>query len=331
MSMQEIKNLISTSKFDSVLTAIDKYVFVDLDWLTNRDHQNQGINELIFLAGQYSDKTFVFLIRDGVNCRLTGLDYVIQTIINNLGLTPDTCYINSYENLEIEKSTYIELDAVQMWCSNIRSSINLPPARPFCGKKFAGLFGRHDLYRLKIFKHLYENYKQDSILSYNATGATWNHRFEHDFEEDKQWYDKNCPVLLDFEKASGWVPFQNSLANINKHYNDYFVEIVCETNFYSNRFFTEKSLKNFHLGKPFLLFAGPKSLEYLRLRGFQTFSPYINEDYDNIDCPRQRYRAIVSEIDRLGQYSNFDLQTMLHQMCPIFEHNRQRFREIASG
>ena len=332
MNTQEINQLISNSNFDSVLVVIDKYVFVNLDWLTNRGYQSQGVNELIFLAGQYTDCTFVFLIRDGVNCRLTGLEYVIKTIINNLKLTSDTCYIYGYDDLEIPNSTFIELDAIQMWCHNINQIINVPMSNPFCGKKFAGLFGRHDLYRFKFFRHLYDNYKQDSILSYNATKAVWNYRFaETYFDDDQQWYEKNCPVLLDFEKASGWVPFQDSLANISKHYHTYFVEIVCETDIYSNKFFTEKSLKNFHLGKPFLLFSGPGSLEYLKSRGFLTFEPYINEHYDTINCPYIRHQAIINEIDRLAQLSIFELQTMLHQLAPIFEHNRIRFRNLLLG
>jgi hypothetical protein len=332
MNTQEINQLISNSNFDNVLTAIDRYVFVNLDWLTERNYQSQGVNELIFLTSQYTDRIFVFLIRDGVNCRLTGLDYAIKLIINNLKLSSDTCYIYGYDDLEIPNTTFIRLDAVQMWCYNVNQIINLPISKPFCGKKFVGLFGRHDLYRLKFFRHLYDNYKQDSILSYNATRAAWNYRFaETYFDDDKKWYEKNCPVLLDFDQASGWVPFQDSLANISKHYHNYFVEIVCETDTYSNRFFTEKTLKNFHLGKPFLLFSGPGSLEYLKSRGFLTFEPYINEHYDTINCPHTRYLTIIDEIDRLAQLPIFDLQTILHKLAPVFEHNKIRFRNLALG
>jgi len=332
MNTQEISHLISNLKFDGVLVVVGKIVFVNLDWLTNRDYQSQGVNELLYCIGQYQDHTIVFLIRDGVNCRLTGLRQVIETVIVNLKLDCNTCYIYGYQDLEIDNTTFIEFDAVQMWCFNVAQIINLPIARPvLCGKKFAALFGRHDMYRLKFFRHLYENYKNDSVLSYNSTRASWNYRFATEFDDDKKWHDLNCPVLLDFEKSSGWVPFQDSLSNIHKHYHTYFAEIVCETDFYSNRFFTEKTLKNFHLGKPFLLFAGSGSLDYLKSRGFQTFGSYINEEYDTIDCPRSRYLAIIKEIDRLAEMSKFDLQTMLHKLEPVFIHNRQRFRELAFG
>lgn len=331
MNTQEINQLISNSIFDNVQTVINHTVFVNLDYLTNRDYQNQGVNELLFSVGKYVNYSFVFLIRDGVNCDITGLVFCIKTIIKNLKLDKTTCFVYSYKNLEIENTTYIELDVVQMWCHSVSQIINLPPAQPFCEKKFAAMFGRHDLYRLKIFRHLYENYKQDSILSYNSNKANWNRRFAQDFVDDKQWFDSHCPVLLDFETPSGWVSFRDSLQMIHKHYNTYAFEIVCETDIYSNRFFTEKTLKNFYLGKPFLLFAGAGSLQYLRTRGFLTFDPYLNEEYDTIDCPYRRYHAIIEEIDRIAQFTNFELQNILQQMAPIFEQNRQRFTELAYG
>lgn len=306
-------------------------VFVNLDWLTNRDYQSQGINELIFSAGRYTNHVFVFLIRDGVNCKFTGLNFAIESIVKNLNLDQHTCFVYSYEDLRVKNTTFIELDAVQMWCSNVSQSADLPLSHARCTKKFAGLFGRHDLYRLKIFRHLYENYQHDSVLSYNSTLANWNSRFAADFDDDRQWYEKHCPVLLDFESPRGWVPFQDSLSTIGQHYNNYFVEIVCETDTYSNRFFTEKSLKNFYLGKPFLLFAGAGSLQYLREKGFVTFDQCIDEIYDTIEDPYARHCAIIKEIDRLAQFSIPDLQLMLEKMAPIFEHNRNRFKELAFG
>lgn len=332
MNMLRINQLISNSIFDQSINVIDDVVFVNLDWLTNRDYQSQGINEILFSVGQYTNNIFVFLIRDGVNCRLTGLDNLIKTIIKNLNLNKDTCYIYSYENLQIENTTFIELDVVQMWCSNVNKVVNdLPLSHSSCCKKFAGLFGRHDLYRLKIARHLHDNYKQDSILSYNSTFSTWNHRFASMFVEDKTWYESVGPILLDFDKPSNWVPFQNSLQNISRHYNNYFVEIVCETDPHSNRFFTEKSLKNFYLGKPFLLFSGAGSLQYLKQRGFLTFDSWIDESYDLIQCPHRRLQVLLAEIDRLAALSIDEMQSILSQMQPLFVKNRQRFDQLASG
>lgn len=326
MNTQKINQLISSSTFDNAFTVLDNFVFINLDWLTNRDYQSQGVNELIYISGQYKDYIFVFLIRDGVNCRITGLDYIIRTIVTNLNLTENTCYIYGYDDLEIANTTYIKLDVVQMWCSLIYKQLHdytLDDVK--FTKKFAALFGRHDLYRLKIFKYLKENYNSDSILSYNSNKAHWNQRFGDQFAQDQTWYHANCPCTLDFTDCAGWVPYQHSLEKIVNHAADYFIEIACETDIYSNKFFTEKSLKNFYLGKPFILMSGQHSLDQLHSHGFQTFSPWIDESYDKIACPKSRLDAILIEIDKIANYS-FETISQIHaEMMPTFEHNRKNF------
>jgi len=326
MNTQEIKELISNSIFDRAIVVNDQCVLINLDWLTDRNYQSQGINELIFLAGQYTNNIFVFLIRDGVNCKLTGLDYAIRKIINNLNLTAQTCYIYGYDDLQIENTTFIQLDTTQMWCSLVYHELkNYKPNYNFFTKKFAALFGRHDFYRLKIIKYLHENYRSDCLLSYNSKIGKCNHRFQSWFDDDLAWYSDNCPILLDFDATEGWVPYQKSLGKITKHCDLYFLEIVAETDPYSNKFFTEKSLKNFYLQKPFLLMSEKHSLKQLQQKGFKTFTPWINESYDEISCPNKRLNAILREIDRLSSISITDLNSMYLEMAPVLEHNRQNF------
>lgn len=326
MNTHQINQLISNLKFDAALMVVDQFVFVNLDWLTNRDYQNQGVNELIYTAGQYSDKIFVFLIRDGVNCRLSGLEYVVKTIVKNLDLTAETCLIYGYDDLEIPNTTYMALDVIQMWCHLVYEQLqNYQYQTTELSKKFAALFGRHELYRLKICKYLKDNFEEYSILSYNSHKGGWNQRFEVNFKNDSNWYQNNCPILLDFETGSGWVPYQQSLSNIVKHVQSYFIEIVCETDVHSCQFFTEKTLKNFYLKKPFILMSGQYSLKTLHDRGFKTFSPWIDESYDNIACPYKRLAAIFDQIDKLNCLSLERLTEINQEMTGVFEHNKQNF------
>jgi hypothetical protein len=325
--INKIQHSITYSFFNSVITVVDDIVFVNLDWLTNRDYQFQGVNEFLYTITQYKNKNIVFLVRDGVNCRVTGMHYLITKIIQELSLTANTCYIYSYDNLEISNTTYIPLDAVQMWSSLVYEQVkDLPLSNNSFTLKFAAMFGRHDMFRLKICRHLYENYKQDSLLSYNSSYAKWNHRFQEQFADDENWYHNHCPIKLDFE-PEGWVPYQKSLSNIGTHYQQYFIEVAAETDVYSNKFFTEKTLKNFYLGKPFILFSGPGSLAHLRSLGFKTFAPCINEQYDAIINTHDRFAAVIQEIDRLAKLSITDLKEIHQQLTTTFEYNRQRLTE----
>lgn len=331
MNTQEIKKYISTlSLLDNLLHIDDNFFIVNLDWLTNRDYQNQGVNELIYIAGAHRDKIFIFLARDGVNCYLTGLSYVIAEIVKNLDLTADRCFIYGYQDIAIPNTTFVEFDVLQMWCNMIYKQIkSLPLSKSTFEKRFCALIGRHDLFRLKLVKHLCDNHSEHSLCSYNSAIANWNFRFSLNFfVEDQEWYRTHCPLLLDFEQPQGWVLFQDSLDHVHKHYNTYFLEIVCETDPYSNKFFTEKTLKNFYLGKPFILLAGPQSLQYLQSRGFRTFAPFIDESYDNICCPNKRLEFILNEIDRIANLSAIELDNMVSMLQDVFAHNRQNFEKI---
>jgi hypothetical protein len=326
MNTQKINQIISCNLFEQVITVIDEILFVNLDYLTNRQYQSTGLNELLYEIGGYKNHVVVFLIRDGVNCRFTGLREVIIHVIEALQLTKDTCFHYGYDNLNLENSTFIELNVLQMWGHLCYEKIqNLPLSSNTFHKKFAGLYARHDIYRLKIFRYLHTNYYDHSILAFNSVNGVYSNRFEQMFNDDVKWYSQHCPKFLDFPSANNWVSYTNSLDRIGEHYNNYFIEIVAETDFYSNVFFTEKTMKNLYLGKPFILWSGVNSLATLRKAGFRTFSPYIDESYDTILNVRDRLEAIFREIDRLANLSYRELADLNSKMNEIFQHNRNCF------
>lgn len=327
MNTQEIRDLISNLNFEpTLISTVDDIVIVNLDYFTNRNYQSQGINEFLYELSGYKNHTLVFLIRDGVNCQMTGIREAVKKVIEDLSLTPETCYVYGYDSLELENTTFIDMDVLQMWGSLCYEKIkNLPLAGNQFDKKFAALYGRHDIYRLKFFRHLYKNYKDVSLLAFNSINGHYSARFTKEFNEDINWYHANCPVFLDFQQANNWVPYGESLYTIGTHYNNYFIEIVAETDFYTNKFYTEKTLKNFYLGKPFLLWSGPNSLKKLQAEGFQTFSPFIDESYDSINNVRDRFEALVCEIDRLARLPFDELAQIYQALALRFEHNRDFF------
>jgi hypothetical protein len=315
------------SQFDGVYTILDDILFVNLDFLTNRNYQFEGVNEFLFTVSDLGrDKIVAFLIRDGANPYLTSMKLLIEKTIEIHNLDTNTCFIIGYYDLGIEKATTIYCCAADVWTYQIYECIKeLPLSSNSFNLKFAALFGRHDPFRLKICRYLYENFKDDSLLSYNSFNISYNHRFAEYFNDDKVWAETHCPILLDFDHAAGWVPFQDSLATIQKHYQNYFIEIVVETDPHTNNFFTEKTLKNLYLGKPFLLLSGPGSLRYLRSLGFRTFGDVLDESYDNEPGIADRLNAIFAEIERLSQYTLDELGELYNQLLPIFEHNRKLF------
>jgi len=123
MNTQKIKDLISNSTFENIITEIDNTVFVNLDYFTNRFYQSQGVSEFIYLISGYKNRTLVFLIRDGVNCTLTGITELIKKTIKDLNLNKETCFIYGYDDLHLENCTHIHFNVLQMWADNTYKKI----------------------------------------------------------------------------------------------------------------------------------------------------------------------------------------------------------------
>jgi hypothetical protein len=80
-------------------------------------------------------------------------------------------------------------------------------------------------------------------------------------------------------------------------------ETICTEN---KKHLTEKIFKPIAAGKPFLLAGGYKNLEYLKRYGFETFSDYWSEDYDNIINPKDRIDSIFETIRSINLYPIVD-------------------------
>lgn len=88
---------------------------------------------------------------------------------------------------------------------------------------------------------------------------------------------------------------------------------------------TEKTLRPIACGHPFILVAGPGSLEYLKSYGFKTFSPWINEGYDLEDNVVERMKLITREMQKIENLPPFEKQQMLTQMQEIATYNKNYF------
>lgn len=104
------------------------------------------------------------------------------------------------------------------------------------------------------------------------------------------------------------------------------IEVVLETLFDDTRLhLTEKTLRPIATGRPFMLAATPGSLKYLQSYGFQTFAPYINEDYDTCDSPKERLDMITKEMQRISALGAEQKQQLWRELYKIANYNQQLF------
>jgi hypothetical protein len=71
----------------------------------------------------------------------------------------------------------------------------------------------------------------------------------------------------------------------------------------------------------FIIVGPANTLKFLKTKGFQTFSPFINETYDSINDPIDRMEAILAEIDRLVILPLDTIRNAMLQYTNVLESN----------
>jgi len=179
-------------------------------------------------------------------------------------------------------------------------------------------------YRLKFQELLYKN----NLVKHSITGIL---KFSDNDHDVNKFMFKN----LDFVPNN--TDFFNHLINNNiapSASADYcpsdFVKshlsVVLETVFDGSKIhLTEKILRPIACGHPFILAAGPGSLEYIRRYGFKTFSPWINEDYDQELDSVRRLEKIIKSMNDFSNLSLKDKTNTINQIKKIANYNKKWF------
>lgn len=117
-------------------------------------------------------------------------------------------------------------------------------------------------------------------------------------------------------------------------YTDTWFSVVTETIYdYPYSFRTEKIWKPILMAHPFVVAANPGYLRDLRAAGFQTFSNYIDESYDQIDCPSSRADAIIATIGEISHSGAADFWEATRDICKynqqhLVEYNKQQRAQL---
>ena len=305
-------------------------IVINFDCLYERECGIRGADQLVYLAHKLGQgKRFIFLSEDGSLIQQSGAVEIIKNIIQCFNLDKDTCAVVCRENLDIPNITVINDEAVLYWCRVLYPYIKdiAIPMGPFI-KKFAVWFNRGTFIRLDIARSLFENYPNESFISYQEQGMLADRKLKEYFSDNIDWSDQHAPIIYDEIFSGRRFNFELIVGASRKPYNDYFIEIVAETDTLTTNWITEKTVKNLYIGKPFIVMGGPGLLDKIRSFGFQTFSPWIDESYDTITNNYQRLAAIKQEIDRIANKTDVEIQQMHQQLLPIFEHNRKTYRNI---
>jgi hypothetical protein len=148
---------------------------------------------------------------------------------------------------------------------------------------------------------------------------------------------ENEPLEIDVNFSS--IPQDSPIFNktalstspdIAECYNRSYVSIITETDFGGSNFenlLTEKTFKPILFGHPFILISGPGALAELRRLGYRTYSPIIDEGYDEINDPAQRFAAIANTIDKAVACIQSDPNAFQRETADIIAANQKNFIE----
>ena len=88
-------------------------------------------------------------------------------------------------------------------------------------------------------------------------------------------------------------------------------------------FFSQTTYKPIVSLTPFIMFGSPYMMKTLReVQGFKTFSPWIDESYDEEENHEKRLMMIVEEVKRLCQ-SKQDIHRMYYEMKDVLIYNKK--------
>lgn len=262
--------------------------------------------------------------------RADELDSILQYIQRN-GLTNVTVYVGDYE---VEKYLSYYTPYMNLVVKDLHF-MNLDPIHPKdkglsfgFSRKFINLNGRYCLHR-----HILAAY-----LSKRSTHMSWFHN--HELPKETEWYNLNdwdsaivekldvdlSPKFLD---CADFSVLDQTSPSLEKYYRESFCDIVGESRFtrpMGN--VSEKVFKPICYKKPFVLAAPAKSLAYLKSLGFETFSDFWDESYDNCENHEERLKKVLTVIDFIDNMSLTELRFMYENMIPIMEHNYKKASEL---
>jgi len=92
---------------------------------------------------------------------------------------------------------------------------------------------------------------------------------------------------------------------------------------FSPAFPTEKTWRVMLCKRPFIGVSTPYFLKGLKQMGFKTFSPFIDESYDNIEDNKERLSTLLAEVKRLINLPENERNEVIEGCKAICEHNYQ--------
>jgi len=208
-------------------------------------------------------------------------------------------------------------------------------------KKYTCLNRVHKQYRKEFVYNLWKDgLTENAYVSYsNVVNKDTSDDFaivNDDFIKPINKQSENIEYISnDFDQVLPMSADNLNTDNHNDHslsvdylFTDSYWNIVMETylNATGGVFLTEKTFKPIKYGQPFVILGTTNSLQYLQEQGYKTFSPWIDESYDQEQDVRFRWYAIMEITRKIAGTSLEDLHKQHTEMTSVILHNQAWFK-----
>ena len=143
---------------------------------------------------------------------------------------------------------------------------------------------------------------------------------------------KCLPLELDVDERTHH-HIKVNMPNLENFFQQSYFSIITEGDFArgnERQMFTEKVLKCFLYGHPFIVIGLPGTLELLHEQGFITFGNIIDESYDKEVDDEKRLKMCLKEVKKLNNYNINEIKNMYNSLLPVLHHNYQTYKVINS-
>ena len=134
-------------------------------------------------------------------------------------------------------------------------------------------------------------------------------------------YNNKPTKTYDYDDLENLFGIHHEKASV---YDDSMFTLVTETTVLPNEYYiSEKTVKPIGHNHPFIVFGSLGTLEHLKIMGFKTFEPWIDESYDKEPHPEKRFEMILSQVRILCDMTESEKLKWMENVKPIIQYNRK--------
>ena len=278
------------------------------------------------LSNYYCGQVIRILLFDGENFEFSGFSEFIKTACDTFAISYSNVIVETHDP---DSNTEFSKHLLKL---GIFISVNqhLPIfSRDLTNAKFVGaLLGRYNISRLRLAYELDTCFPDDNFITFQPTAQFVEQQLGNVaslYKKELTWLqNKTFDRDLTSPHYMGMIDWHQSCSAYSNVWNKYQIEVISETDAYSDFWFTEKTANCLATGKPFVLVAGPSSLARLRSMGFQTFDTIIDECYDDQKDPTSRIKHLIASLQEL--YKSPNKEKLLTELYKLAECNIELYQ-----